>query len=304
MASNEENGEVAAYLARERAALGEDADLFASGGATSEPTAPAAASSGLDEFTDFDSAPSAPAPVDTNASTATGPSGIDAFPSLDMMDSPAGGLGGNREVRVTGHAGTGEEGDEEREKFESAFPDIGSEPIAPSAVPYGLTPYPSQPYAAANTTTTPGGYSSILPGPEFNSTAAAQSEEDTEPVRQWRERQQAEIMKRDEESLRKKEETVVKAEKAIDAFYESYNAEKEKNIRKNKEDEAAFIQELQEGISKGTSWERVTDIIELVNSQSKTIRASAPGGSDLQRMKELLLSLRREGDKAPAAGGY
>lgn len=48
------------------------------------------------------------------------------------MDSPAGGLGGNQEVRVTGHAGTGEEGDEEREKFESAFPDIGSEPIAPS----------------------------------------------------------------------------------------------------------------------------------------------------------------------------
>ncbi|KAI5452886.1 Clathrin light chain [Naganishia albida] len=301
MASNEENDEVAAYLARERAALGEDADLFASGG-TPEPVTTTAASSGLDEFDDFDSAP---APVDTGASAPSGPSGIDAFPSLDMMDSPVGASrGGNQEVRVTGHAGTGEEGDEEREKFESAFPDIASEPTAPSAVPYGLTPYPSQPYAAANATTAPGNYSSILPGPTFNSTAAAQSEEDTEPIRQWREKQQAEIKKRDEESLRKKEETVLKAEKAIDAFYESYNAEKEKSIRKNKEDEAAFIQELQEGISKGTSWERVTDIIELVNSQSKTIRASAPGGSDLQRMKELLLSLRREGDKAPAAGGY
>jgi hypothetical protein len=53
-------------------------------------------------------------------------------------------------------------------------------------------------------------------------------------MRQWRERQQAEIKKRDEESKRKKEETVLKAEKAIDAFYENYNAEKEKNIRKNK----------------------------------------------------------------------
>lgn len=159
---------------------------------------------------------------------------------------------------MTGHAGTGEEGDEEREKFESAFPDIASEPTAPSvrvigttghvrhelgtdtnpdspqAVPYGLTPYPSQPYAVANATTAPGNYSSILPGPTFNSTAAAQSEEDTEPIRQWREKQQAEIKKRDEESLRKKEETVLKAEKAIDAFYESYNAEKEKSIRKNK----------------------------------------------------------------------
>jgi hypothetical protein len=46
--------------------------------------------------------------------------------------------------------------------------------------------------------------------------------------------QQAEIKKRDEESKRKKEETVLKAEKAIDAFYENYNAEKEKSIRKNK----------------------------------------------------------------------
>jgi hypothetical protein len=38
--------------------------------------------------------------------------------------------------------------------------------------------------------------------------------------------------------------------------------------------------------------------------ESKTLRASVPGGSDLARMKEILLSLRREGDKAPAAGGY
>ncbi|KAJ9117503.1 hypothetical protein QFC22_004353 [Naganishia vaughanmartiniae] len=298
MAANDENDEVAAYLARERAALGEDADLFASGSNTSDSPAQPAASSVLDEFADFGSA-STPAPANqpphTNEPEPSGPSGIDAFPSLDMMDSPSGGFGGSaqQEVRVTGHAGTGEQGDEEREKFESAFPDISDEvePIAPS------------PYAPTNNASA-GGYSTILPGPSFNSTAAAQSEEDTEPIREWREKQQAEIKKRDEESKRKKEEVVLKAEKAIDAFYENYNAEKEKNIRKNKEDEAAFLQQLQEGISKGTSWERVTDVIELANSQSKTIRPSAPGGSDLQRMKELLLSLRREGDKAPAAGGY
>ena len=53
-----------------------------------------------------------------------------------MMDSPSGGFGGSaqKEVRVTGHAGTGEKDDEEREKFESAFPDISAEveAIAPS----------------------------------------------------------------------------------------------------------------------------------------------------------------------------
>ncbi|KAJ9118798.1 hypothetical protein QFC24_005997 [Naganishia onofrii] len=241
MAANDENDEVAAYLARERAALGEDADLFASGGNTSDSTAQPAASSGLDEFADFGSAPSSSAPANQsshdNEPEPSGPSGIDAFPSLDMMDSPSGGFGGSaqKEVRVTGHAGTGEKDDEEREKFESAFPDISAEveAIAPSAVPYGLTPYPSQPYASTDNASA-GGYSTILPGPSFTSTAAAQSEEDTEPIREWRERQQAELKKRDEESKRKKEEVVLKAEKAIDAFYENYNAEKEKNIRKNK----------------------------------------------------------------------
>jgi hypothetical protein len=46
------------------------------------------------------------------------PRGIDAFPSLD---SPA----PTSEVRVTGFAGLGE--DEDREKFESAFPDLSGE---------------------------------------------------------------------------------------------------------------------------------------------------------------------------------
>lgn len=44
--------------------------------------------------------------------------GIDAFPSLDSP-APAG------EVRVTGYGGSGE--DEDREKFESAFPDLSGE---------------------------------------------------------------------------------------------------------------------------------------------------------------------------------
>jgi hypothetical protein len=38
--------------------------------------------------------------------------------------------------------------------------------------------------------------------------------------------------------------------------------------------------------------------------ESKTIRPSVPGGSDLARMKEILLALKREGDKAPGAAGF
>jgi hypothetical protein len=75
-------------------------------------------------------------------------------------------------------------------------------------------------------------YTSILPAPTFPSTQV--SEQDSPAIAQWRERQAAEIKQRDEESRRKKEEVVLKAEKSIDAFYERYNEEKERSIKKNK----------------------------------------------------------------------
>lgn len=71
-----------------------------------------------------------------------------------------------------------------------------------------------------------------------------------------------------------------------------------------RENEAAFLEKLQEDIAKGTSWERVADLISLENSQSKTIRPTVAGSSDLTRMKEILLTLKREGDKAPGAAGF
>lgn len=42
-------------------------------------------------------------------------------------------------------------------------------------------------------------------------------------------------------------------------------------------------------------------MIELQDSRSKTV---AKGTRDVSRMKEILLSLKREGDKAPNAAGY
>ena len=53
-------------------------------------------------------------------------------------------------------------------------------------------------------------------------------------TRDWREKQAAEIQKRDEASRAKRDETVGKAERAIDQFYEEYAAKKEKAIRENK----------------------------------------------------------------------
>ena len=237
------------------------------------------------------------------------------FPSFDAPS------GGQSEYKVTGHEGTGVEEDEERARFESSFPDIGGEAsaieVGPSAmigferfvelnttsicrptppdhtqsIPYGATPYPAQPYSAP---TQASNYTSILPAPTFPSTQLA--EQDSPAIAEWRERQAGEIKKRDEESKRKKEEVVLKAEKAIDGFYERYNEEKEKSIKKNKwvsavcfrardealgrlirgdtmtscdrEDEKAFLENLQESLSKGTTWERITDLVDLQNSRT------------------------------------
>lgn len=127
--------------------------------------------------------------------------------------------------------------------------------------PYGASPYP--PTAAPQPRTA----ASILPPPAFSNTLPA-SEEDTEPISQWRERQAEEIKRRAGEDKEKREEMANKAEKAIDAFYEDYNKEKERNIRENKENEAKLLEKLNDDIAKGTTWERITDLIGLENSRA------------------------------------
>ncbi|KAI9629361.1 hypothetical protein KEM48_013027 [Puccinia striiformis f. sp. tritici PST-130] len=62
------------------------------------------------------------------------------------------------------------------------------------------------------------------------------------PIRpEWRTKQAEEIRPRDQRSIAKREETIAAAE-AIDDFYHGYNTEKQKNIAKNKEEEAEFLQ--------------------------------------------------------------
>lgn len=128
--------------------------------------------------------------------------------------------------------------------------------------------------------------------------------EEPEAVRQWRESQKDAIAKRDAEDERKKAEAISKAEQDIDHFYADYNAKKEKNIAANKENEAKFQDERTRELAEGTTWDRVTKLVDLKNSQSKTIARSGMGSSDLTRMKEVYLKLRREGERAPGAAGY
>ena len=50
----------------------------------------------------------------------------------------------------------------------------------------------------------------------------------------WRERQADEIKARDERSKARRQETISKAERSIDQFYEEYTGKRERQIRENK----------------------------------------------------------------------
>ena len=142
--------------------------------------------------------------------------------------------------------------------------------------------------------------------------------------REWRIKQEESIRARDEESARKRQETISKAERAIDEFYDEYGKKNERTIQKNKyvslpfssrfiilkrasisrDSEAEYLANLEAALGQGTTWSRIADLIELQNSQSKSIARSGPGTTDLTRFKEVLLRLKREGESAPGAAGY
>ncbi|KAG9312174.1 clathrin light chain-domain-containing protein [Chiua virens] len=205
--------------------------------------------------------------------------------SFDSFDSPP--RQTFSDVKVTG--------DDEIDKFEDQFPelDVGqtvshpppAQPTFGAAPPFAPRPQPSA----------------------FSSTPILNQqiqEDEPEVIREWREKQAEEIKQRDEASKAKRQETISKAEAAIDQFYEEYAAKKERSIRENKDEEAEYLENLQSSLTKGTTWERICNTIELQNSQSKTIARTGAGTIDLTRFKEVLLRLKREGDAAPGAAGY
>jgi hypothetical protein len=71
-----------------------------------------------------------------------------------------------------------------------------------------------------------------------------------------------------------------------------------------RDQEEEYLAKLSTSLSSGTTWERIADLVELQNSQSKTLARTGPGTTDLSRFKEVLLRLKREGASAPGAAGY
>lgn len=288
---------MADFLAREKQAAGEilgnDDALFGS-----------AAAQGAQE-NDFESRASQFPALDgdvPDAPFAAGPESTADFPALHDLGAPAPFAAGPE------HAGGDEFLEEEVsapapqsnytlddpiDQFESNFPEVDASVSA--AVPAPAPAPAPEPTPAAEPRAAP-------EAPKL--TSYQNIDEETQPLREWRERQDEEIARRDAQAERVRGETISHAEQEIDKFYADYNAQKEKNIKRNKENEARFQDERTRELAEGTTWARVTKLLDLQNSQSKTIAKLGAGSTDLTRMKELYLSLRREGDTAPGAAGY
>jgi hypothetical protein len=217
------------FLARERAALGDDAQQFASSS-------------------------------DANLATVA-----DADDDDDDDDLLGGGAssGGNAM------------GD-----FESSFPvvDTANEAVAPGGTITGST----LPYRAPDAST-------------YQDT----HEEEPEVLRAWRERRDLQIQHRDEVSATKKAETVKAAQEAIDEFYENYNNRKDKQIAQTRKEAEEFLKNREDTTSGGTSWERSAKLVDLSGKGT----AGGAAGSGKAKMREILLSLRKD-EKAPGATGY
>ncbi|KAG1782009.1 clathrin light chain-domain-containing protein [Suillus placidus] len=240
----------------------------------------------MDDDFDFDRAASAFPDLDLDGQgdvpLPSAPAASSGF-SFDDFGSPL----RQTEIKVTGN--------DEIEQFEDQFPElnVGQSVSSPA---YTLPTFGAPPPFAPRPQ--PSAFSST---PILNQPL---DEDEPEVIRKWRESQVEEIQARDEASKAKRQQTIGKAEHAIDQFYEEYAAKKERTIRENKDEEGDFLESLSSSLTKGTTWERICEIAELQNSQSKTIARAGPGTTDLSRFKEVLLRLKREGTAAPGAAGY
>ncbi|KAK2863672.1 hypothetical protein FQN49_004104 [Arthroderma sp. PD_2] len=212
------------FLARERAALGDDADQFISAG-------------------------------DNNR------------PSVTVEDDDL--LGGGGDDMMTHDNNSG---------FESSYPAIESqnENVAPGGTITGVDS-PFQPsYSSGN----------------------QEPEEESESVREWREKRDAELSRRAEASSEKKAATVSKAQQDIDDYYESYNKRTDKARERTRTEAEEFLANREDTAAGGTSWERIA---RLVDVSGKGLKGGA-SGSGKERFRELLLELKKD-EKAPGATG-
>lgn len=131
-----------------------------------------------------------------------------------------------------------------------------------------------------------------------NYTSQTQGDEETEPIRQWRESRDADLSRRDEASERRKQETVKKAREDIDSFYEGYNKKVDKQKKQTADEAKEFLEKREDTTAGGTAWERIAKLVDLSGKGQQ----GGGDGSSKKRMREMLLDLKADKD-APGATG-
>ena len=134
--------------------------------------------------------------------------------------------------------------------------------------------------------------------PSYTNYTAPSGEPESEPIRAWREKRDADIARRDEASQRKKDETVETARKDIDSFYESYNRKVDRQKGQVGKEAEEFLAKREDTTAGGTSWERIAKLVDL----SGKGQVGGGEGSSKKRMRELLTSLKND-KEAPGAAG-
>ncbi|KAF2004115.1 clathrin light chain [Amniculicola lignicola CBS 123094] len=190
---------------------------------------------------------------------------------------------GDDDLLGGGSAFQANSGNEEMMGFESSFPaiDTTNDHMAPGGTITGSTlPF--------------------LPGqPAPSYTPMRSDSPEPEVIREWRERRDLATAHRDEVSAERKQQTIKEAQEAIDDFYDNYNNKKDKEIAKTRREAEEFLASRDDTTAGGTSWERIAKLVDL---SGKGVKGGA-SGSEKQRFRELLLSLRKD-EKAPGATGY
>lgn len=116
--------------------------------------------------------------------------------------------------------------------------------------------------------------------------------------REWRERRDADVVRRAEISNEKKEATTKKAHEDIDDFYVSYNNKADKLRSQTRADAEQFLANREDTSAGGTSWERIAKLVDVSGKGSR----GGASGSGKERFREILLDLRKD-QNAPGVSG-
>lgn len=104
---------------------------------------------------------------------------------------------------------------------------------------------------------------------EFSEPAFNPPKTESDAVKEWRDRYNLEISKRDEEDEKKAKETKEAAEKQLDDFYDDYNNKKEADIEKARNTEKEFLAKRDDFYSKGDVWSRALDLTKDVKGHER-----------------------------------